>query len=201
MTASWHPRSPVVPLRRRLPMSTPWRRSAGSASREPRPILSSTNRCSTTVSPRIPARLTDVLTSCLSANPTARPSAHSAAIEVFDAVQAEPVVLTSVADPATEITRRIRATATAVSVLAPPSTGNRWRRSLVIGAVALLVAMAIGAGAIWSPGSCAGARSSRRSLVLGPDQTLTGDDIDVLGSGGHRPPCPRPRHPRGGPMS
>jgi serine/threonine protein kinase len=113
------------------------------------PDPASTNRCSTTVSPRIPTRLTDVLTSCLAANPTARPSAHSAAIEVFDAVQAEPVVLTSVADPATEITRRIRATATAVSVLAPPSTGNRWRRSLVIGAMALLVAMAIGAGAIW----------------------------------------------------
>ena len=113
------------------------------------PDPASTSRCSTTVSPRIPARLTDVLTSCLSANPTARPSAHSAAIEVFDAVQAEPVVLTSVADPATEITRRIRATATAVSVLAPPSTGSRWRRSLVIGAMALLVAMAIGAGAIW----------------------------------------------------
>jgi len=106
-------------------------------------------RCSTTVSPRIPARLTDVLTSCLSANPTARPSARAAAIEVFDAGQAESVVLTSVADPATEITRRIRATAAAVSVPAPPSAGKRLRGCLVIGAIALLVMVAIGGGTMW----------------------------------------------------
>jgi len=130
------------------------------------PDPASTIRCSTTVSPRIPARLTDVLTSCLSANPTTRPSARAAAIEVFDAVQAESVVLTSVADPATEITRRIRATAAEVLVPAPPSAGKRLRRSLVIGAIVLLLMMAIGAGAIWfmgrspEPARPAAARSS-----------------------------------------
>ncbi|HZW44355.1 MAG TPA: protein kinase [Dermatophilaceae bacterium] len=113
------------------------------------PDPASTIRCSTTVSPRIPALLTDVLNSCLTANPTARPSARAAAIEVFDAVQAESVVLTSVADPATEITRRIRATAAAVSVPAPPSAGKHLRGSLVIGAIALLVMMAIGGGTMW----------------------------------------------------
>jgi len=130
------------------------------------PDPASTIRCSTTVSPRIPARLTDVLTSCLSANPTARPSARAAAVEVFDAVQAESVVLTSVADPATEITRRIRATAAAVSVPAPPSAGKRLRGSLVIGAIALLVMVAIGGGTMWfvthtpEPARPAAARSS-----------------------------------------
>ncbi len=130
------------------------------------PDHGSTIRCSTTVSPRIPARLTDVLTSCLSASPTTRPSARAAAVEVFDAVQAESVVLASVADPATEITRRIRATAAAVSVPAPPSAGRRLRRSLVIGAIVLLVTTAIGGGTMWfvsrtlEPAPPAAARSS-----------------------------------------
>jgi len=130
------------------------------------PGPASTHGCSTTVRPRIPDRLTDVLASCLVADPTARPSAHAAAIEVFDAARAESVVLTSVADPATEITRRIRATAAAVSVPAPPSTGRRLRGFLVIGAIALLVMVAIGGGTMWSvsptpePARPAAARSS-----------------------------------------
>ena len=130
------------------------------------PDPESTSRWSTTVSPHIPSLLTDVLTSCLSANPTARPSARAAALEVFDAVQAESVVLPSVVDPATEITRRIRATAAAVSVPAPPSAGKRLRGSLVIGAIALLVMVAIGGGTTWfvsrtpEPARPAAARSS-----------------------------------------
>lgn len=130
------------------------------------PDPSSTIRCATTVSPGIPVRLTDVLTACLSANPTARPSARAAAIEVFDAAQAESVVLRAVADPATEITRRIRATAAAVSIPAPPSGGTRLRGSLLIGAVALLVMGAIGGGTMWfvsrtpEPARPAAARSS-----------------------------------------
>lgn len=116
------------------------------------PGPASTRPWSTTVSPRTASRLTDVLASCLAANPTARPSARAAAIEVFDAVPAESVVLTSVADPATEITRRIRATAAAVSVPVKPSSGKRLRRPLVISAIALVVAVAIGAGAIWFVG-------------------------------------------------
>ena len=130
------------------------------------PDPASTIRCSATVSPALPARLTDVLTSCLSANPTGRPSARAAAIEVFDAVQAESVTLTSVADPATEITRRIRATAAAVSVPAPSAAGKRLRGSLVIGAIALLVMVAVGGSTMWfvsrmpEPARPAGARSS-----------------------------------------
>ncbi|MHB8184784.1 MAG: serine/threonine-protein kinase [Dermatophilaceae bacterium] len=102
-----------------------------------------------TVSPRIPARLADVLSSCLSVDPTARPSARAAAIEVFDAAPAESVILRSVADPATEITRRIRATAGSASVPAPPLTSRRFRRPLVLGAVALLVAAVIGGASTW----------------------------------------------------
>lgn len=116
------------------------------------PGPASTRRSSIAGSPRVPARLIEVLTSCLAANPTARPSARAAAIEVFDAAPAESVVLTSAADPATEITRRIRANAAAESVSpAPPSTDTRLRRSLVVGAIALLLA-AIGAGAPWFVG-------------------------------------------------
>lgn len=112
------------------------------------PGPASTRGCSTNVGPRVPDRLTDVLASCLVADPTARPSARAAAVEVFDAARAEPVVLTSVVDPATEITRRIRATAAAVSLPAPPSTGRRLRGFVAVGAIALFVAVAIGAGAI-----------------------------------------------------
>lgn len=99
--------------------------------------------------PETPARLVDALASCLSAAPTARPSARAAAIKVFEAAPAESVVLASVSDPATEITRRIRSTAASVPVLAPTSTSRRLRRPLAIGVVALLVAVAVGGGATW----------------------------------------------------
>jgi len=134
------------------------------------PDPASTRPCSARVSPRTPARLTDVLSSCLAADPTVRPSARAAAIEVFDAAPAESVVLTSVADPAMEITRRIRATAATVSVPDPPSRGGRLRRPLVIGAIALFVAVAIGAGAIWlvghtlEPAHPAAARSAAQDM-------------------------------------
>lgn len=138
----------------------------------------STIRCATTVSPRIPARLTDVLTSCLSADPTARPSARAAAIEVFDAVQAESVALMSAADPAIEITRRIRATAAAVPVPGPRSAGKRLRGFLVVGAIALLVLVAIGGGTMWfltrTP------EPARPAAALVPAVTTSGGPTDVV---------------------
>lgn len=100
--------------------------------------------------PEIPAQLADALASCLSVDPIARPSARAAAIRVFEAAQAESVVLSSVSDPATEITRRIRSTAAPVPVLAPTSTSRRLGRPLAIGVVALLVALALAGGATWS---------------------------------------------------
>ena len=107
------------------------------------------------LSPGTPTRLVEVLTSCLCADPALRPSARAAAIEVFDAAPPESVVLTSAADPATEITRRIRSTAASAPVLpsqSSPSTSKRLRRFLVVGAIALLVAVTIGAGTIWLRG-------------------------------------------------
>ena len=97
-------------------------------------------------------RLFDVLASCLSADPSARPSARTAAIDIFDAAPAESVVLTAMADPASEITRRIRATAASAPPPEPKSASWRLRRPLVIGAVALLLAAAIGGGASWALG-------------------------------------------------
>lgn len=142
------------------------------------PDTASTIRCSTTVSPRMPARLTDVLASCLSANPTARPSARVAAIEVFDAVQAESVALTSAADPANEITRRIRATAAAVSVPAPPSLGKRLRGLLIIGAIALLVMAALGGGIMWFVTRAP--EPARPAADLVPATTRSGSPGDVM---------------------
>jgi len=108
-----------------------------------------------TLSPGTPARLVEVLASCLCADPTLRPSARVAAVEVFDAAPPESVVLTSAADPAAEITRRIRSTAASAPVLpsqSSPSTSKRLRRLLVVGAIALIVAVAIGAVATWFMG-------------------------------------------------
>ena len=121
-----------------------------------RPSLS-TPGTSNTLNPGAPARLAEFLVSCLSVDPTARPSARAAAIEVFDAVPAESVVLTLAADPASEITRRIRATAVSVPVLptsSHSSINERLRRPMVVRTVALivaalLVAVAIGGGATW----------------------------------------------------
>lgn len=151
------------------------------------PAPPSSGSSATTVSPQTPALLVGVLASCLSADPTARPSARAAAVEVFDAALAESVILTSIADPATEITRRIRATAAAVSVQAPPSIGKRLRRPLFIVAVALLVAATIGAGTIWFMGRTSEAVRptavrSAAPLIQSPstDSTSTGPTVTVL---------------------
>jgi len=103
----------------------------------------------TTQRPGTPPRLVEVLTSCLSTDPAARPSAATAAVDVFDAAPAEPVRPGSASDPAAEITRRIRAAAVSTPTLAPPSTRKPGRDLLVIGVVALLVALALGGGATW----------------------------------------------------
>jgi serine/threonine protein kinase len=102
-----------------------------------------------TVTPETPSRLVEVLTSCLSTDPTARPSARSAAVAVFDAAPAESVALALLSDPAAEITRRIRAAAVSEPTLAPPSPMRRHRSAIVIGVVVLLVALALGAGLTW----------------------------------------------------
>jgi eukaryotic-like serine/threonine-protein kinase len=94
-------------------------------------------------------KLVQVLTSCLGSNPAARPSARVIAAEVFDASSAEPVRLGSGSDPASEITRRIRQVAVSAPAEALSATGNRSRHALVFGAVALVVAMALGGGATW----------------------------------------------------
>ena len=112
------------------------------------PPASGTQRPSlTTLRPEVPARLVEVLTSCLSTDPAARPSAGTAAVGVFDAAPAESVRLAPESDPAAEITRRIRAAAVTAPPLAPPS--NRKRDLLIVGVGALLVAMALGGGATW----------------------------------------------------
>jgi len=102
-----------------------------------------------TVSPGLPPRLVAVLTTCLSTDPGARPDARAAAIEVFESAVAEPVLLTSLSDPATEITRRIRATAAPALVPAGTSTHSRRHRPLLIAGLALLVAGTVG-GATWA---------------------------------------------------
>jgi hypothetical protein len=94
------------------------------------------------LSPGTPARLVDVLIACLAEDPTARPTARAAAIEVFDAAQAESVVLTPAPDPATEITRRIRATAATAPVLPAQPTTGRLRLYLAVAAVASLASIA-----------------------------------------------------------
>jgi len=103
----------------------------------------------TTVTPETPSRLVEILTSCLSTDPTVRPSARAAAVGVFDAAPAESVALALVSDPAAEITRRIRAAAVSEPTLAPPSPTKRHRSAIAIGVVVLLVAVALGAGTTW----------------------------------------------------
>jgi hypothetical protein len=94
-------------------------------------------------------KLVQVLTSCLGSDPATRPSARVIAAEVFDASSAEPVRLGSSSDPASEITRRIRQAAVSAPAEAPSATVNRSRPVLVIGAVAFVVAIALGSGATW----------------------------------------------------
>ncbi len=93
--------------------------------------------------------LVGVLTSCLGPDPAARPSARVIAADVFDASSAEPVRLGSHSDPASEITRRIRQTAVSAPAEALSATLDRSRRVLVIGAVAVVVATALGSGGTW----------------------------------------------------
>ena len=104
----------------------------------------------TAVKPETFPRLVQVLASCLSADPAARPSAGVAAASVFDAASAEPVRLGSVSDPASDITRRVRASAVSAPTVTPPLTVKPRRLALVIGVAVLLVAVALGVGATWS---------------------------------------------------
>ena len=101
-----------------------------------------------TVEPGTPPRLVQVLSSCLCTDPAARPTAGQVAAEVFDASRPEPVHLGPVCDPAAEITRRIRAAAVSP---APASASNAKRHpsALIIGVVALVVALALGGGTAW----------------------------------------------------
>ncbi len=113
------------------------------------PAAEGTRTSSTTVRPGTPARLVEVLASCLSTDPAARPAAGAAAVEVFDAAAAERVRLGSVADPAADITRRIRDAAVAAPTVASPPNRARNRRSVVIAAIALLMASAVGLSGTW----------------------------------------------------
>ena len=138
----------------------------GSAAR--RPSL-------TSLRPDIPARLVDVLTSSLSTDPAQRPSARAAANEIFHAAPAESVALVSTSDPAAEITRRIRAAAVSAPAPAPPSAWERHRRSLAMGAAAILVAAALGGGATWffgrTPGTAAPVAATRPTATASPAPT------------------------------
>jgi len=103
----------------------------------------------TGVTPETLPRLVQVLASCLSADPSARPSAGDVAASVFDAASAEPVRLGSVSDPASDITRRVRAAAVSAPTVTPPLTMKPRPPAFVIGVVALLVAAVLGGGATW----------------------------------------------------
>jgi hypothetical protein len=102
-----------------------------------------------TLRPETPLLLVKVLTACLATDPAARPRADAAAAEAFDSAPAEAVALASVADPAAEITRRIRAAAAPVTDPAPPGIRKRAQTPLILGVAALLVAVAFGVGATW----------------------------------------------------
>ncbi|MDQ1537853.1 MAG: eukaryotic-like serine/threonine-protein kinase, partial [Actinomycetota bacterium] len=103
----------------------------------------------TALRPEAPLGLVEVLTACLATDPAARPSAGSAAVDVFEAAPAESVALASVSDPAADVTRRIRAAAVSASAPATSGTRKRFRTPVAIGVVALLVAAAIGVGVTW----------------------------------------------------
>ena len=72
-----------------------------------------------------PVRLVQLVERCLSADPGARPTAASVAVDLYDAAVAEPVQLGDRSDPAASITHRIRASARAA---APPEPPRRRRR-------------------------------------------------------------------------
>ena len=72
-----------------------------------------------------PVRLVQLVERCLSADPGARPTAASVAVDLYDAAVAEPVQLGDRSDPAASITHRIRASARAASPPEPPRR-RRW---------------------------------------------------------------------------
>jgi eukaryotic-like serine/threonine-protein kinase len=113
------------------------------------PPAPATRASLTTARAETPPRLVEILTSCLSTDPAARPSAGAAAVEVFDAAAAESVRLGSVSDPAAEITRRIRAAAVSAPTVTPTASRQHQLPALVIGLTALLVAAMLGGGAAW----------------------------------------------------
>jgi eukaryotic-like serine/threonine-protein kinase len=75
-----------------------------------------------------PVRLVQLVERCLSADPGARPTAASVAVDLYDAAVAEPVQLGDRSDPAATITHRIRAAARVM-----PPEPPRCRRRLPIG--------------------------------------------------------------------
>ena len=127
----------------------------------PDPVV--TRRSLTILRPDVPVRLAQVLTSCLATDPAARPSAGGAALDVFDSAPAESVALASVADPAAEITRRIRASAASASAPAPPGIRSRLRTPLALALVAVLSAVGLGIGTTWFL-----ARTEVAQPVVGP---------------------------------
>ncbi len=88
------------------------------------------------VVPDQPVRLVQLVERCLSADPGARPTAASVAVDLYDAAVAEPVQLGDRSDPAASITHRIRASARAAAPPAPPRRRHRlplrwtWRAPL-----------------------------------------------------------------------
>ena len=122
---------------------------APAATRQSQASQSLASPSLTTVRAETPPRLVEVLTWCLSRDPAARPLAGAAGVEVFEAAPAEPVAMAAVPDPATEITRRIRAAAVSAPTVAPPSPAKRHLRALVIGVISVLVAAVLGGGATW----------------------------------------------------
>ncbi|WP_338751920.1 serine/threonine-protein kinase [Janibacter alittae] len=69
--------------------------------------------------------LVSMIQRCLDTDPTARPEADEVARAVFDSVPAEPIRMTSPGDVASSLTRRIRESARAGSLVVP-----EWQREL-----------------------------------------------------------------------
>jgi hypothetical protein len=112
------------------------------------PAPAATRQPLTMLPPEASPRVVEVLNACLATDPAERPSASSAAVDLFDATPAETVAMVALADPAAEITRRIRAAA--VPGPASPTTGSKRRQTLPVSAgVALVVAVVLGAGGSW----------------------------------------------------
>jgi hypothetical protein len=112
------------------------------------PAPAGTRPSLTFLRPGTPSLLVDVLTACLSADPAARPPAGRAGVDLFDSAPAESVALAPMSDPAADITRRIRAAAVSVDP-EQPGAGKRLRSPMTLGLAALLLVLAIGAGATW----------------------------------------------------